>query len=110
MLSSVLGFDELLPWLRGAAAFTLLLSAISLVRLRRVLYEDFGPHIVFVAGWSLVNSVLMFMLTFHVEPLIVFQVLNGATVCLIGGWATLVMRISNRLQAAAWQVKETNEV
>jgi len=108
MLSSAF-CGELLPFLRAAAALTLLLSAVSLVRLRRVLHTDFGPHIVFVAGWSLVNSVLMFMLSFHIETLVVFQALNGATVCLIGGWATLVMRISSRLQAASSRVKETNE-
>ena len=92
---SALDYD-LLPYLRFGLAITLAFSAFACFQGARFAEQALKPHFILVSGWSLVNASLMLSLaTNRIFPNSL-EMLNVASIVLIGSWATLVWRITRK--------------
>ena len=86
--------------LRLAVALANMYAAWSTARATRWASDEFRPHLWFVSFWSVVSSACMAVLAVGPPFSYTIEILNLSALFMIGGWATLVARLTKNFQPA----------
>lgn len=84
-------------------------SAVAALRSRGCLNGQYGPHVLFVAFWSVMTTIGMLALAFDLPLAFVIEGLNIAAICAIGGWGSLIWRFTNKARKE-WRLVEQLEL
>ena len=84
--------------LRLAVALANMYAAWSTARATRWAAEAFRPHLWFVSFWSVVSGACMGVLALGPPLSYTIEILNLSALFMIGGWATLVARLTKHVQ------------
>lgn len=89
-------------------------SATVLIKATDSVNKEFIPHLIFIAFWSVVSGTSMFLTELvYQDNVNLSGIADGATILMVAGWTTLLVRIINRISCtvdAMNKIKDVNTI